>query len=328
MTARTSRRLTATIAASTVAAALLTVTGDPAVAGTVPAPPGCAEVTAFLDTGVGVIVAVSGGDLTPVGSLLAQWPDQAVAAQSVAPPELAEPLSTLGTAIDGVVAAADGVDLSAPSAAETLFEAMSADAAADPAFEAVAAWATEQCGWSELGGAATGAVPQAAEPAPCELLNPVVAADAAELDVNLGASQVSADVNLGALWIKGCGYAGGALALSSIQVADGSDAGATLIDNTPGAAIIEGVELGSLPASTLVYATGVEATEATDATGTAVGATTPAASASAGVTVAVIEAPVPFLVAVTGGDVDPTAVVAAAEALLATLPASLSVPTD
>jgi hypothetical protein len=317
------RRLNAMIGAGAITATLVAVVPGSSHAGTAATTPGCAEVTAFLDTSVGVIVAMSGGDPAPVAALLTAWPAQASAAVSVAPAEVLEPLTILEAAVGSVAAATEGVDLSGPDAADVVFAAMDSQAEADPAFEAVSAWATEQCGWSELG--AESAISQAAEPAPCALLNPVVAADGAGLDsdLNLGASNVTTDVNLGSWWIKGCAYAGGALSLSSLGLGEGVDATEVLIESTVGAAILDGVDLGSLPASTLIYATDPVAPPSTE---TVPGSATATSTAMPQfVTVAVLEAPIPFLVTVTGDDIDAASVVAAAEAILETLPASLSV---
>ena len=71
------------------------------------------------------------------------------------------------------------------------------------------------------------------------------------------------------------------------------------------------VDLGSLPESSLVIETGV-----------AVDSSVPTSEESArlgtpSVQVAVFEAPIPFSVTFTGDDIDPAAVVAAAEAVLA-----------
>ncbi len=73
------------------------------------------------------------------------------------------------------------------------------------------------------------------------------------------------------------------------------------------------VDLGSLPESSLVIQTGVTA-----GTGTSAPATDePDAAVTPTVQVSVFEAPIPFSVTFTGDDVDPAAVVAAAEAVLA-----------
>ena len=83
------------------------------------------------------------------------------------------------------------------------------------------------------------------------------------------------------------------------------------LDITQG--VVLDVELGSLPESSLVIQTGV----AVDVDSSVPSTDQPAALVPPAVQVAVFEAPVPFSVSFTGDDIDPAAVIAAAEALFA-----------
>ena len=79
------------------------------------------------------------------------------------------------------------------------------------------------------------------------------------------------------------------------------------------------VAVGSLPESSLVIQTGVATASSAEPPRAP---TSEVATAAPTVQVAVFEAPIPFSVSFTGDDIDPAAVVAAAEAVLAALAAA------
>jgi hypothetical protein len=104
------------------------------------------------------------------------------------------------------------------------------------------------------------------------------------------------------------------MSLSTLSFNAVEDAQQFYADNLDAAAgVVLDVSLGSLPESSLVIQTGVTTGAASSVPGTVdvASAVTPT------VQVAVFEAAVPFSVTFTGADVDPAAVVAAAEAVFA-----------
>ena len=166
---------------------------------------------------------------------------------------------------------------------------------------------------------------EAAEPADCESLDAAAAAEAAGIDVDVTDLDGTADVNLPGFWTKSCSYGNGAMSLSTLSFNAIEDAQRFYADNLDAAdGVVLDVALGSLPASSLVIQTGGAA-----GPGSSVPSRDEVAAAAPTVQVAVFEAPVPFSVTFTGDDIDPTAVVAAAEAVLAALvPTPEPPPTD
>jgi hypothetical protein len=218
------------------------------------------------------------------------------------------------------VSSFEGVDLGDVEAVVAVLEGME-DEAVDAAFSVVGDWAVDNCGYAVPGMN----VGEVAEPADCESLDAAAAAEAAGIDVDVSDLDGSADVNLPGLWTKSCSYGNGAMSLSTLSFATLEDAQGFYADNLDAAdGVVVDVALGSLPASTLVIQTGFAGPGSSVPSSEA-----PEPAAPPTVQVAVFEAPVPFSVTFTGADVDPTAVVAAAEALFAALgtetPASTAV---
>ena len=117
------------------------------------------------------------------------------------------------------------------------------------------------------------------------------------VDVDTSDSDGTGDFSLPGFKTKSCSYGNGAMALSTLSFNDLDQVLDFYMDN----AEVLDVDLGSLPASTLVT------------------------SVDGAVTVSVFEATVPFSVTFTG-DIEPAAVVAAAEAVFAGLPADVPPP--
>jgi hypothetical protein len=132
-----------------------------------------------------------------------------------------------------------------------------------------------------------------------------------------------ANVNLPGLWTKTCSYDNGAMGLATLSFATVEDAQRFYALNLDAAGgVVLDVPLGSLPASSLVIQTGVAPAESS-----VPGSAEPVYTTTPTVQVAVFEAPVPFSVTFTGADVDPAAVVAAAEAVLVALGTEASAST-
>lgn len=295
--------------AATVGAAMLCAAGaGAAAASTVPDDPvetaaGCAEITDLLDAEEELGTAYLADDGETVGAIVLALPALGDAAVAAAPPEIVDavaawiaPLADLATLTEGVdvtdLDALVGVMASAPPTPES-----------EAAGEEVTTWASEHCGWvasmDDFGG-------QVAEPQPCELLDVGAAVAAAGVEIDITDDDGTGDFDLGFFWTKSCSYGNGALTLSTLSFTDLAQVTDFYLQNlgddgaqTNGEVL--DVDLGSLPASTLV--TAVDGT----------------------VTVSVFEATVPFSVTL-GGDVEPGAVVAAAEAVVAALPAEVPPP--
>jgi hypothetical protein len=316
MTVRAARSL-----AAVAATAIVGLAASPAVAGTAttepPAgsastAPGCAEVGALLDSTVALGSALTAEAAAALETALGDLRGSAEAAAAAAPDEIADDVLTVSEAVDVIGSALDGVDLGDPEAVSTALDAIPEDEAIVSAFDAVNEWAVENCGYA-VPGMDLGEV---AEPADCESLDAAAAADAAGIDVDVSDLDGSADVNLPGLWTRSCSYGNGAMSLSTLSFAAVEDAQRFYADNLDAAdGVVVDVDLGSLPASSLVIQTG----SAPSAASSVPSSEAPTTAMPPTVQVAVFEAPVPFSVTFTGADVDPAAVVAAAEAVLAAL---------
>lgn len=226
-----------------------------------------------------------------VDELVAAMPSLAAAAQATASAEISGDLDTMSEAYGELVAALDGVDLSDFEAVEAALDTIPSSAAAGEASENLMVYATDSCGYTPSDDDPFADAP---EPSDCEVLDPAVASRAAAIDVDISKVDVGADVSLPGFAIKGCAYGNGDMVLSTMTF----NSLEFVIDSYPsnvennGGTMIADVDLATLPESTLV----------TDQVGQ--------------ISVVVFEADIPFIVGF-GGDVEPSEVVAAAEALLA-----------
>ena len=271
---------------------------------------GCAEVAALLDSQTILGVALFAGDEAAMEVSLAELPDVAAAAAAAAPSEIADEIATLVTTVDATVTALEGVDLADTDAMLAALEPTETEATAE-AFPAVIQWAVDNCGYVQADPFA-----DAPEPPDCETLDAAAAAEAAGIDVDVTDLDGSADVSLPGFWTKSCSYGNGAMSLSTLSFTSLENAQQFYADNLDVAGgVVLDVAVGSLPESSLVIQTGAAAS--------GVGSTVPSTeesgpTATPSVQVAVFEAvPTPFSVSFTGEDIDPAAVVAAAEALFA-----------
>lgn len=256
---------------------------------------GCAEVTALLDGQVAAGVALVAGDPAAVTASVDALEDLAAAAETAvadetiasALTEVAAQAAAWSAAIAAAPAPADIPALQAAVAAVPQSDGLSAAATA------VFTWASTTCGY---------VAPQMAAPTPtpppCTDLDAAAAATAAGLDVDVAAGEAPQTLTLGGFSVSSCAFGDGALRVATMAFLDP----ATAVDNWNGIvaeteATVLTPELGTLPATTIITQR--------DTT----------------VTVAVFDATVAFNVAVTGDAVDPASVVAAAEAVLAALPA-------
>jgi hypothetical protein len=304
------------------AAAIVVVTAGSALAGSGTTEPsggsepaaadGCAEITPLLDSATALTAALFNDDTATLESTLGSISEQAEAAVEAAPDEIAADAEAMAAAIEEVLAAMEGVDLSDPAAVVAALPE-SDDAAAQEAFEHLTAWAVTNCGYAPADPFAE-ALPDAPEPPDCEELDAAAAVEAAGIDVDVADLDGSGDFNLPGFWTKSCSYGNGAMSLSTLSFNAIEDAQQFYADNLDASAgVVLDVAVGSLPASSLVIQTGVE----TAAAGSSVPGSNEPTAPTPMVQVSVFEAPIPFSVSFTGEDVDPDAVVAAAEAVLA-----------
>jgi hypothetical protein len=282
--------------------------------------PGCAEITLALDAVDAFGFAFATGDLDTVQSLLTQLPEIGAEAAAAAPDDIAETVETWVAPLPLIVATLADID---PSDADAFEQAVTAidTGSSETARQEVQAWAAFNCGWTS---AVSAEQIEAPEPPDCEVLDAAAAAEAAGIDIDVDDLDGSADISLPGFWTKSCSYGNGAMSLSTFSFNTVEDAQRFYADNlTNTDGVVLDVDLGSLPESSLVIQTGVapspgSSVPATDESDSAVTPT---------VQVAVFEAPIPFSVTFTGSDVDPAAVVAAAEALVAAPPSDTQPPT-
>ncbi len=312
MTVRRSVRAGAIVVAviATTAGSVAAATTEPPVGGD--SAPGCAEITAALDAVEAFATGLVAGQVDAVEPLLVTIPETGASAAAAAPPEIAEAVATWVEPFPAIAAALAEIDLSDMAAAAEALSAIDTEAS-DEAYGEVASWATENCGWvsaTDLGDA----LADAPEPPECEELDAAAAAEAAGIDVDSTDLDGSADVNLPGFWTKSCSYGNGAMTVSTLSFTAIEDAQQFYADNLDVAAgVVLDVAVGALPESSIVIQTGVAPASAASAPTTE----GPSPTVAPTVQVAVFEAPIPFSVAFTGDDVDPAAVVAAAEAVLA-----------
>jgi hypothetical protein len=304
----------ATIAFATASAVAASGTTEPGG----DAAPGCAEITAALDTIEAFGMAFVLGDVETMTAVLPVVPEVAQSAVDAAPDDISETVETWVAPFPRIALALAEIDLSDPDAFEQAVAAIDTRAS-DTARGEVEAWAEFNCGWTS---SLDVEVVQAPEPEDCEVLDAVAAAEAAGSTVDVDDLDGSSDVNLPGFWTKSCSYGNGAMSLSTMSFNSIEDAERFYSTNLGAVdGVVLDVDLGSLPGSSLAIQTGV---------GGAAGSSEPterdarvtieaAAPATPTVQVAVFEAPIPFSVTFTGDDVDPAAVVAAAEAVFASV---------
>jgi len=264
---------------------------------------GCAQIVALLDAQITIAAAYADEDHAAFGAGLDSLPGLAAAAQEAAPAEIADAVTAWAEPLAAFDAMFEGVDLTDIDAVTATLSSLPPNEGFSTAQTEVESWATDNCGWlNEI----DDPFADAPEPQECDVLDPAVAAAAAGIEVDVTDSDGGGDINLGSLWQKSCSYGDGAMTISTISFTDIEQVAQFFADNlvdadgNPGEFI--DVDLGGLPASTLVANVG--------------GLTS----------VTVLEATIPFAVGFSGDDIDPAIVVAAAEALFATLPAEAPPP--
>ena len=281
---------------------------EPPTGSTSGGPAGCAEIGALFDNQMALVVGLTSGDPAAIEATFAEITEAAAAAAAAAPEEIAAEVATLAASAEDIVTALDGVDLSDSDAVGAALESTETEATAE-AYPVVLQWATDNCGYVQPDPFA-----DAPEPAECEELDAAAAAEAAGIDVDVTDLDGSADVSLPGFWTKSCSYGNGAMTVSTLSFTAIENAQQFYTDNLDASAgVVLDVAVGALPESSLVIQTGV----APAADGSVPASEEPSPAVTPAVQVAVFEAPVPFSVAFTGDDIDPVAVVAAAEALLA-----------
>ena len=289
------------LAAATFAgvASATTEPADPASsAGGDPSAPGCAEVTALLDSEDALANAFWTEDGEAFAAAIAVIPDQVTAAAAAAPPEIADALAVLEAEVPVILGGLEGVELTDLEAVVGAMSSVPPNPESDAADDEIREWAESTCAWES---SAIDPFADSVEPQECEILDPAVAATAAGLDVDVADSDGGGDINLGGYWTKSCSYGNGAMSLSTISFNSIDQATQFFVD-TIGEGEFLDVNLGSLPASTLVTVQ------------------------SGLIAVTVLEATVPFSVGFNADEVTPEAAVAAAEAVFAVLPTEVPPP--
>jgi hypothetical protein len=216
------------------------------------------------------------------------------------PPELAGDLTAAAEASGAIVDALDGIDMADPEAvSDALAPVGPPSPDAQAAADRVADHARQECGFDPdaIGSEAAGpAVAESPEPAdPCTFVDPQPVADAAGVAVDVTDRDGSGDIDLGAFATRSCSYGNGAMTISTITYTGAvEDVRGTFVDNVEanGGAVVADVALATLPPTTLV----------TEVNGFA--------------SINVLDAATPFGVGVEA-PIDPAALVAAAEAVLA-----------
>lgn len=261
-------------------------TGDPKA-------PGCAEVTVLLDAQDRMVDALIAEDVAALGAIIEQLPDLVTAARAAAPADIAGAVEAWSAPGLELVALLEGVDLTDQEAVGAALSSLpQGNEASVAAEDEVRTWAAETCAWES---GFVDPFADAPEPPECEILDAATAADAAGVDLDVTDADGGADVSLPGFWTKSCSYGNGAMSLSTISYNTLDQATAFYTDNIGDGEFLD-VELGTLPASTLVT------------------------TVDGRVLVSVLEAAVPFSVGFSEDSATPEAAVAAAEALLASLP--------
>ena len=265
--------------------------------------------------------AFATGDLATAQLLVAELPDIGAEAVAAAPDDIAETVETWVAPFPLIVVALADIDPSDSDAFEQAVLAMDTRSS-EVARQEVQAWAAFNCDWTS---AVAVEQIEAPEPANCEVLDAEAAAAAAGIDVDVTDLDGSADVSLPGFRTKSCSYGNGAMSLSTLSFNTVEDAERFYTNNLElSAGVVLDVAVGSLPDSSLVIQTGVS----TDTAASTPGTGEPEATVPPTVQVSVFEAPIPFSVTFVGDAIDPAAVVAAAEAVLAAASGGTEPPTS
>jgi hypothetical protein len=310
MTAYVARSLCA-VAAATAFVVAGPVTAASATTEPAAAPQGCSEITLALDAIEAFAFSFATGDVETLEALLPRLGEIGSDAVAAAPEDIAETVETWVAPFPLIVAALAEIDLSDEDAFEQAVTAVDFRSS-ETARGEVEAWAEFNCDWQSSLDVEQIA---AAEPPDCETLDAAAAAEAAGIDVDVIDLDGTADVNLPGFWTKSCSYGNGAMSLSTLSFNAIEDAQRFYDQNLDAVGgVVLDVAVGELPDSSLVIQSG-GATITTAST--PLSSDDEVAVAAPTVQVTVFEAPVPFSVTFTGDDIDPAAVVAAAEAVLA-----------
>jgi hypothetical protein len=264
----------------------------------------CTDLEAVVDAGVELMTPLFGEDATSLQEVVDDasetYPDLAASAQASAPDQVAEDVATITDNTTELVEALAAVDVSDPEAVGAAFQdsaLMSGELS--EASTRVGDYAKAECGFDPADASTEledSVLPQAAEaPDACSLVDPQIVADAGGVTLDVTDEDGGADVDLGAFATKSCSYGNGAMTISTVTFAgDVASIAQDYVDTAESndGSVIDDVDLGDLPASTLI----------TEVSGFR--------------TITVFEAPTAFQVAFAEVD-DPTVLVAAAEAVLA-----------
>ena len=260
----------------------------------------CADIQALISVSTDITAALFEEDASALGEALDAYPEAAAAVEGSAPPELADDVTAVAGESGTIVAALEGVDLSDSAAVGDAFRAVEQRSPeTEAAVDRVTEYARAECGFdpaAEGDDDAGSAMPESAEPPDaCTFVDPQPVAAAAGVTVDVTDEDGGGDFDLGSFATKSCSYGNGGMTISTITYAGDLDgvredfvANVEANDGT----VLTDVDLGTLPDSTLV----------TEVDGFA--------------SINVLDAPTPFGVGF-GGEVDPAALVAAAEAVLA-----------
>jgi len=264
----------------------------------------CSDLEALVTTNIGIMMPLLGEDPTGLQTAVteaeAAYPDLAVAAEASAPTELAADVVTVTDATQALIDALAGIDVSDSAALGAAVDgAMTSDM--DEAADRLSEHARTECGFDPdaaddgLGEAAASGT--AAEPPDaCAFVDPQVVVDAAGVDADVTDHDGGGNVNLGVYATDGCSYGNGAVSISTITFGgDPAEVVQSHVDSAEdnGGRVVTDVELGTLPA---------ESTVITEVHGYT--------------SITVLDAPVAFTVGIEDV-VDPAALVAAAEAVVA-----------
>lgn len=161
--------------------------------------PGCAEITAVLDSEEALDTAFVTEDGDAFAAAIAVIPDQIAAAAAAAPPEIADALAALEADASVIFGGLEGVDLTDLEAVVGALSSIPPNPDSEDADEAIREWAESTCGWES---SAIDPFADPLEPQECEILDPAAAASAAGIDVDTSDSDGAGDFNLGVFWTK------------------------------------------------------------------------------------------------------------------------------
>lgn len=264
----------------------------------------CDDLEAVVDEGVEIMTPLFDEDPASLQAILDDakdsYPELAAVAQASAPSDIADDVATITDSTTELVEALAAVDISDPAAVGAAFQdsAMMGGELSE-ASARVGDYARADCGFDpdaanvEL---EDSVMPESAEaPDACSFVDPQLVADAAGLTVDVTDQDGGADVDLGVYATKSCSYGNGAMTISTVTYAgDVTGVAQAYVDTAEAndGSVIDDVDLGGLPASTLI----------TEVSGFR--------------SLTVFEASTAFSVAFASED-DPTVLVAAAEAIIA-----------